>query len=217
MAAARVPHTVQPGEFGPWTIARLRASTEAKPWGALTREMVGFDDYTMLYRFTEATIHLPFGEIVMEDSKRELRKHLPIWMTARGRVLVTGLGLGCVVRGLLANPDVERIDVVEIDRHIIRAIGPEFEGDDRVSLHHADALKVAWSPDTRFDYAWHDIWSDTSAGEPALQFLHGKLLVKYCQLARVQGAWAFPRDLFRLYATRLPMIGGPKFKREARA
>jgi hypothetical protein len=52
-------------------------------------------------------------EVVMEDSPRELRRHLPIWMHAHGRVLVTGLGLGCVVRGLLASPHVEYIDVAK--------------------------------------------------------------------------------------------------------
>jgi spermidine synthase len=51
----------------------------------------------------------------MEDTLSELRRHTPIFMRAKGRLLVTGLGLG-VVRGLLAKPEVEHIDVVEIDR-----------------------------------------------------------------------------------------------------
>jgi hypothetical protein len=37
--------------------------------------------------------------------------------------------LGCVVRGLLSKPEVERIDVVEIDGDILRVVGKEFRGD----------------------------------------------------------------------------------------
>jgi hypothetical protein len=211
MAAARVPHSIEPQEFGLWTITRLaaREAITLESQATMCRKLVGFDDYTLLHRFTASTIHLPYGEIVMEDSKRELRKHLPIWMTARGRVLVTGLGLGCVVRGLLANQNVDRIDVVEIDRHIIRVIGPEFT-DPRVTIHQADALKIRFSPDTRFDFAWHDIWSDTDAGEPHLQSLHAKLLIKYRDIAGRQGAWAFPREFGKMHARRMLLIGVPK-------
>lgn len=209
MIAARVPRTIQPQEFGLWTITRLAAGEAMNlADGAMLRQMVGFDDYTLLHRHTEECMHLPYGEIVMEDSKRELRKHLPIWMAARGRVLVTGLGLGCVVRGLLANPAVTRIDVVEIDEGILRVIGPEFEADDRVQLRHGDALSIRWAFETKFDFAWHDLWMEGDG----LQRLHAKLFLKYRNMARVQGAWAFPRELWRLYACRLPLIGGPKFR-----
>lgn len=218
--AARVPRTLRPQCAGPWTVSRLLASeslaSDFVKFGVtaqarLPRDLVGFDDYTLLSRATLSTLHLPYGEIVMEDSKRELRKHLPIWMTARGRVLVTGLGLGCVVRGLLMNPMVTSIDVVEICPHILRLIGPEFERDHRVRLHRGDALKIEWAPTIKFDCAWHDLWTNEDAGEPPLQKLHAKLFLRYRDLARVQGAWAFPRELYRLYAARLPMVGGPKF------
>src|SRR6185295_15069938 len=69
--------------------------------------------YTFLYRLTDATLHHdPPGEVVMEDTPFELQTHLGFVMHARGRVLVTGLGLGCVIRGLLANPSVEHITCI---------------------------------------------------------------------------------------------------------
>lgn len=181
MEAARVRPHVRPQTFGPWAIER-----HAAPASALLD--VGWPDYTVLCRQTMATLHLDHGEVVMDDSRRELRRHLPIWLMARGRVLVTGLGLGCVVRGLLASPAVEHVDVVEIDAGILDVIGPEFYGNPRVSLHHGDALTVQWDRGTRWDFAWHDLWA-----EGGLQALHARVLVHYQDRCGRQGAWGFPR------------------------
>lgn len=163
LEAARVPHSLDPQEFGLWQIERRKAGEtilgELQVDMGLPFGLVGWPDYTLLRRHTLASMHLPLGEVVMEDSLRELRKHLPIWLAARGRILITGLGLGCVVRGLLASPDVERIDVVEIDGDILNAVGPEFAGDPRVVLHHGDALTIELDPALAWDFAWHDIWT----------------------------------------------------------
>ena len=169
LEAARVPASVAPQTFGLWTIVRRDTShpdLEAR---------VGWPSRTELYRVSGRTLHLigP-GELVMEDSRRELSKHLPIWMVARGRVLVTGLGLGCVVRGLLSNPDVDHIDVVEIDPQILRIVGREFVGNARVSLHLGDALTLDFPAGSRWDYGWHDLWCD---GGQHLQCLHLKLFI----------------------------------------
>jgi hypothetical protein len=179
LEAARVPKTLQPQAFGLWTIERYNVETKDLLW-------VGFPSITLLRRHTLATLHNG-GVTVMEDSRRELSRHLPIWLVASGRVLVTGLGLGCVVRGLLISPEVEHVDVVEVDQGILDAVGPEFAGA-RVTLHHADAL--TWEPPAgaRWDFAWHDIHA-----ERALQVLHAKLLVRYADRVRRQGAWMFPR------------------------
>lgn len=188
LKAARVPETVQPQEFGMWKIER-------KVWKTPTQVAAcGFGSQTILRLATLATLHTD-GEIVMEDSLPELMRHLPAWVHARGRVLVTGLGLGCVVRGLLAVEAVEHVDVVEICPWIIRVIGPTVAGD-RVTIHHADAR--AWEPPegARFDLAWHDIHC-MSDGDPALQVMHAGLMVRYIDRARRQGAWQFPREAKR--------------------
>ncbi len=222
--AARVPLSLEPQTFGSWTIERRRVGESilfedlsgvecrdrALPYGE-----VGFPDYTLLRRITLASLHLEKlgGEIVMEDSQRELRKHLGIWMVAKGRVLKTGLGLGCVVRGLLANPEVEHIDVVEIDDDIVRIIGREFAFNPRVTMHVADALTWDYG-DRTWDYAWHDLHS---FDETCLQKMHMDLFKRYrlaVPLAR-QGAWAWPRE----FARRLPLrlLGTPKFRGQSRA
>lgn len=201
LQAARVPHSVLPQTFGLWTIERRLASDSIL--GEL--DLVGWHDYTLLRRVSMKSLHLDVGEVVMEDSRRELQKHLPIWLAARGRVLITGLGLGCVVRGLLANPAVEHIDVVEIDGGVLRVIGAEFRDSKRVNLIHGDALTIDLPG--RWDCAWHDIWTD---GDVHLQLLHGKLIRRFWPRVGKQGAWAFPRIATR--RTPIRLLGAPKPK-----
>ena len=189
--AARVPNRLKPQAFGLWSIRRvtIKDNPQASEWDKLGFKVaVGFDSQTLLHRWSMKSLHLNRGEIVMEDSRTELQKHLPIWLNAFGRVLVTGLGLGCVVRGLLANPQVEHITVVEIDRSILRVVGHEFAFNRRVEMIHGDALKV----DLRrpFEFAWHDLWTD---GDEHLQVLHTKLLVRFEPWCGFQGAWNLPR------------------------
>jgi hypothetical protein len=172
--------------------------------GYLLAEDVGFDTQTQL-RCWDAKSSNYTPDIVMEDSARELSKHLPILLAARGRVVVTGLGLGCVVRGLLANPAVEHIDVVEIDAGIIKHVWPEFEGT-RAEIHHFDALKFHVRG-KRWDFAWHDlhVFGDH------LQILHARLIGKYRNVAARQGAWAFPRIASK--GLSYQMLGQPRVKR----
>ena len=143
-------------------------------------------------------------DIVMEDSPRELRRHLPIWMHGKGHILKTGLGLGCVVRGLLTKADVEHISVVEIDKDIIRIIGEEFKDNNRVSIYHADALEFDYNSIPKLDFAWHDIWVPENDG---LQILHGQLLKRLCNDHITQGAWAMPRDLKKFARQKMNYIG----------
>lgn len=68
----------------------------------------------------------------------------------RPRARVTGLGRGCVVRGLLARPQVEHIDVVEIDVGVLDMVGPSFAGEPRLMIHQGDALTYTWPQGARF-------------------------------------------------------------------
>lgn len=210
MEAARVPRSLEPQEFGLWRIERLRAAGPRiveERLVVLSEKVVGWPDYTMLTRWTEATLHNVRGEIVMEDSQIELRKHLPIWLKARGRVLVTGLGLGCVVRGLLANRDVDRIEVVEIDRDVARIVGAEFAGDARVGLTLGDARDED-VVSGRFDFAWHDLWQE----DDGLAMTHATLFEKFGARCGPQGAWNFPREFARLYARLgVRLLGAPRY------
>lgn len=186
ISAARCPPSIRPQSFGLWHIERHDRIPQQ------SRERVFWDSLTVLRRWSLRTLHKTLPEIVMEDSRHELRKHMPIFERASGRILVTGLGLGCVVRGLLASDPVTKIDVVEIDKDIIRIIGAEFRDCPRVTIHHGDALKIKLPG--RFDYGWHDLWTD---GDVHLQRLHSKLFLKFARQCDWQGAWHFPGNLAR--------------------
>lgn len=189
IAAARVPESLKPQVFGLWSITRVSLENlESDFEKFMFLSQVGFRSQTALRRASWKTLHLEQGEVVMEDSLKELSTHLPIWLKAKGKVLITGLGLGCVVRGLLASPDVEHITVVEIDPHLLRVVGHEFRSNRRVELIQGDALKV-FLPG-RFDYAWHDLWTD---GDRHLQVLHADLIKRFHKQVKFQGAWRFPR------------------------
>ncbi|MGE0289313.1 MAG: hypothetical protein AB7I42_26440 [Bradyrhizobium sp.] len=207
LLAARVPASLASQEFGPWKIERRKAVVGNLPDEIAFDMMVaGWDDYTILFRVSARTLHLANqSEVVMEDSITELRKHLPIWMVGRGRILVTGLGLGCVVRGLLASDRIEHVDVIEIDPDVLRIVGAELNGNPRVTLHHADALTWEIPAGGKWDFAWHDIWTD---GDTNLQILHAELIKRFLPHTKNQGAWAFPRHVHR----RLPFraIGAPR-------
>ena len=198
VAACRVPSHVREAEAGPWHLRRLtpdpRLLEAVAAWHEDTARAGPLDPYTTyvaLFRHSFATMHLEGspGEVVMEDSPRELRRHLPLLMAARGRVLISGLGLGCVVRGLLSLPEVEHVDVVEIDRHVVELAGGEFAGDPRCTLRLVDALTVKWPRGARWDYAWHDVWSEAEA----LPVVHARLLSRYWRQVGHQGAWGMPR------------------------
>jgi len=192
--AARCPSAIKPQTFGTWQIQRL---PDRRRW-PISRETIqakfGFPTVTRLCKFSEATIHQEVGDTVMKDGLVELRRHLPIWRHASGRVLITGLGLGCVVRGLLLKPEVEQIDVVEIDVQIIGIVGSTIT-DPRVRVHRGDALTLPWGKDDRWDYAWHDIFCSKHL---SLVQHHSKLVVRYWDQCQVQGFWGagarFMRD-----------------------
>lgn len=149
-------------------------------------------DYTTLLRYTDATLYTG-GETVMADNPVELSKHLQAATTAAGRVLVTGLGLGCVLRMLQANPRVESITVVEISPDVIDLVWP-YTSHDRIELIQADAVDFLRKTKRTWDCAWHDIWTDTANDHPHLAVVHQWLMCLCAGRVKQQGAWAFPRD-----------------------
>lgn len=191
MKATAIPE----GQRGLWNVVKQHFKmpymhTYRKRW-------VPMGDYTSLCRVTDATLHTPMGEVVMEDTPPELKSHLQFILSAHGDVLVTGLGLGCVARGLQANPNVRSITLVEISKDVIDLVWPHMPHD-RIELIHADAL--AWVPSSkrRWDCAWHDLCGVSEHSE-GLALLHAELMIGAERSVGFQGAWAFPRYIRRLF------------------
>lgn len=141
---------------------------------------------TILYRKPDT--------VVMSDTPDELSDLLPILIHGHGRVLVNGLGLGCVVKGLLAKDEVDHIDVVEIDPEIIEHIGPYYE-DERVTIYNDNAFTMRWRPGENWNCVWHDVWSTLCTGNlreadnEAVPGSYEKLHRKYGGRCDWQGSW----------------------------
>lgn len=161
--------------------------------------------YTQLWRWTKKSLanfmnaggdraFAEPGELVMTDQPEELNTHLDFMLKAHGRVLITGLGLGCVIRGCLANNRVRHVVCIERDPHVLALVKPHMPTE-RLTILQADAIR--WVKNNidrqKFDCAWHDLWSDPDANEPHLQVNHAELFVKCFDHVGFQGAWAFPK------------------------
>jgi hypothetical protein len=115
------------------------------------------------------TVLLLDGALSMTDAPFVLRNYVWFLRAARGDVLLTGLGLGCLVRGLLALPEVRSITVLELHADVLGLVGPHYR-DPRVEILHADAL--SWDPPSarRWDCAMFDIAEDLAL----LEALHAR-------------------------------------------
>jgi hypothetical protein len=160
--------------------------------------------FTYLHCYTTATLHQS-GECVMHDTPDELDTHLNFMLRARGRVLITGLGLGCVVRGCLANPAVRHVTCIEKSKNVLKLVAP-YMPQDRLSIIHADALDWTARNEVKFDCAWHDLWSNPDRHEENLHLMHSGLLANIAHNADFQGAWAFPREHKKLFGRHLKIV-----------
>jgi len=192
LAAARVTGKVLPGESGNWYIDRFTIDEQEavaqmlRPTYIMTGRFVPPGTYTRLCdrRLGESEL----GDVVMSDTPDEIRDHAAILNMGHGRVLINGLGLGCVVHGLLSDERrmrVEHIDVVEKDEDVIKLMSPYLD-DERVEIHHEDAFTIKWPIGSHWNCVWHDIWPELSdLYVPEIT----KLKQKYGNRCMWQGAW----------------------------
>jgi spermidine synthase len=89
-----------------------------------------------------------------------------------GNVITFGLGLGYYTFMVSQKNEVEHITVVERDSSIIHLfqdyILPQFPHKEKVSIIQSDAFKYMKEqmPKEHFDYAFVDLWHDSSDGLP---------------------------------------------------
>lgn len=150
---------------GPWTIEQFEVELDLQNL-RMMRDGRGCypGRYTRLAHKTRG--------VVMSDTTAEIADHFVPYRLARGRVLLHGLGLGCLLKAVLTKSDVAHIDVVEIDPDIIHMVGPHFD-DPRVTIHAGDCFTYKWPPNTKWDVVWHDVWDEvTTDNLPQMTKLH---------------------------------------------
>jgi hypothetical protein len=104
-----------------------------------------------------------------------------------------------VIRGLLLNPRVRRIVVIERSSDVIKLVMPHMPAGFKLIQDEAES----WCRRTHrhFDCAWHDLHTIEEEGEPKLQVLHGRLIVAMSRRVKFQGAWEFPRFIRRQFSS----------------
>lgn len=206
LLAAAKADSIPEGNSGLWYVHRANFARNILGRRDNRLVEVPAGKYAYLYRLTAAKMHQdPPGDLVMHDTPDELKTHLQFMLRARGKVLITGLGLGCVARGCLANPAVEHVTVIENCVDVLNLVA-SYMPSKRLTIVYADALEwCASGKRTReFDFAWHDLWSDPDDEKAThLQVLHSRL-IRDCAVAglRKVGAWAFPKKYGRLWLQR---------------
>lgn len=139
--------------------------------------------YTALYRN---------GMLWMSDTPDERTDSL-ICLCHAARIgaesaLVNGLGLGSVLRGLMAI-GVRRLDVVEIDPDVIALVGPTYQrlcADAGVELHIYPGDAYTIELDGAWDIVWSDIWVDVCSTNLAEM---DRLVRKYDARCCWHGQW----------------------------
>jgi hypothetical protein len=137
--------------------------------------------------------HPQGGTLWMSDTPAEMLDHLPAARQMSDpdveRVLINGLGLGCVVNVALSFPHIRRIDVVENDLRVVRLVGkqlPRKIGQSQLIIHEDDAYDIEWGDSDYFDVIWHDIWPNLSTENLAEM---DRLFHKYVKISGWQGFW----------------------------
>lgn len=115
------------------------------------------------------------GREWMAVKPNEIETMKPALNRISKRVVTFGLGLGYFVYMASLNPDVEHITVVEKDPRVIalfkNQILPQFPTPEKLSIVLADAFAFVQNPEysRSFDFAFADLWHDTSDGFPLYQ------------------------------------------------
>lgn len=197
---ARVTGFVEPAENDGWMIdTSVPAYHYDGSFGSVLRTGRGAlepgEPVTRLIRKTPLDDGRVGKTLVMSDTPDEMRDLLPILYSGKGRVVVNGLGLGCVVKGLLTRPEVEHIDVVEISGDLIDLVGHYYESE-RVTIHQGDAFDFKWPRGTRWNCAWHDVWDtldvdNLSNEEYAEPGTYAALHRRYGRRVDWQGSWGW--------------------------
>jgi hypothetical protein len=144
------------GKSGNWKVERFTV-TQAESDFDRMRGMLRDGRYVRPGDYTRLMIS---GQTMMSDTTDELRDHIEPVRIASGVCLVNGLGLGCVVKGMLEKDSVDKVIVVEKSSDVIKLVAPYFEQryKDRFEVIEGDAFEYKPPKGKRYDVVWHDIW-----------------------------------------------------------
>jgi hypothetical protein len=106
------------------------------------------------------------GAPIADNHPKNLSRHQHFLRRARGRILISGLGLGETLFKLLEQEDVELIRVIEKHQGIIDLVKPAVN-DQRVNLIRADIFDYTPGAGDHYDFVYHSIWNTKKAAKAA--------------------------------------------------
>lgn len=137
------------------------------PQGTVGRASIVHDSPDQFMRLRAAMAGMPLneekyarllidGSVWMTDAEYEWRTNQSAVSAAVGDVLIAGLGIGFILRPMLAKAGVSSITVIERDADVIALVAPHFPS---VRVIEADAY--TWTPPKKaFDCVYLDIWQN---------------------------------------------------------
>lgn len=174
---------VPEGRRGKWAVERFEVTIREAQFYNLRLVMKGDGGRRISPGVYTRLVH--GDEVVMSDTRAEVRDHLDFIGRATGNVLIHGLGLGMCVKAVLAKPDVRHVTVVERDPDVITLVASHYACD-RFTVIEGDAFTWELPRGVRWDVAWHDIWHDINADN--LSEMH-QLHRRFGRRTDWQGSW----------------------------
>lgn len=126
-------------------------------------------EYIFLY-------HKGLQKTMMSDHESETITNQKFIDSAKGDVLIFGLGLGLIVFPLMKEKEINRIVIVELDNGLIEMVSPmiKFFGDpNKIEIFQGNCF--SWRTEEKFDTIYFDIWEvidEKSFGE--MEYLESK-------------------------------------------
>jgi len=185
---------------GKWAIQSFRVTEE----GAYAHNLKVVLSHKPLYHLIKAgaykrLVHEDRGTI-MSNTPMEVHTNLPFLNSAKGNVLINGLGLGMVLHVLVDSPAVTKITVVEQELDVISLTAPHFRNamlSGKLEIVHDNAFTFEPPPGAHYDVVWHDIWDAISDGNVSEM---RTLRSKYKDIATDQFCWC-ERECIAMYST----------------
>lgn len=152
----------------------IKEDTSIGPWNVKRFNLKSCTGYfSLLSEMGEGVALLNGDRVWMSITPMEIESHIVPQHSAKGTVVIFGLGLGMITLSLLSKSKVKKIYVVDIDKDLIENFGSLLTGESkrlyeeniangRLELIECDCTKK-FSPEVKVklkgaDYAWVDVW-----------------------------------------------------------
>lgn len=185
--------SVPEGISGNWEVKKFTVSDEDARFSEL-RAAFSFSSRGRSVPAGQYTGLYVNGQVMMSDTPDELGDHIRPYSVASGTCLVSGLGLGCVVEGMLRKRNnqgelaVDKVIVLEKSKDVLNLVESHFVNryGNRLEIRNVDAFEYKPPHGERYDVCWHDIWLNLC--EDNLEQMT-KLHRRYGRKCDWQGSW----------------------------